>query len=106
MFYNDCTSHIIEQLLLDARVSVEGAIQDGAENYTETPLQLASAAGTIKHPIDRVPKMCSDTETTQKMCQIKMSNQVVSANIELNNKTVFNSKLFYWEVSSHQVQTV
>lgn len=25
---------------------MEGALQDGAENYTETPLQLASAAGS------------------------------------------------------------
>lgn len=24
---------------------MEGALQDGAENYTETPLQLAAAAG-------------------------------------------------------------
>uniref|UniRef100_A0A672KK29 Ankyrin repeat and BTB/POZ domain-containing protein BTBD11-A-like n=1 Tax=Sinocyclocheilus grahami TaxID=75366 RepID=A0A672KK29_SINGR len=39
----DAGADINSELLLDAPANVEGAIQDGAENYTETPLQLASA---------------------------------------------------------------
>ncbi|XP_014062978.2 ankyrin repeat and BTB/POZ domain-containing protein BTBD11-A isoform X2 [Salmo salar] len=44
----DTGADINSELLLDSRDSMEGALQDGADNNTETPLQLASAAGNFE----------------------------------------------------------
>lgn len=38
------------QLLLDAGAKVEGSVEHGEENYSETPLQLAAAVGKRCHP--------------------------------------------------------
>uniref|UniRef100_A0A8C6IFX1 Ankyrin repeat- and BTB/POZ domain-containing protein 3 n=1 Tax=Mus spicilegus TaxID=10103 RepID=A0A8C6IFX1_MUSSI len=37
-----------EQLLLDAGAKVEGSVEHGEENYSETPLQLAAAVGNFE----------------------------------------------------------
>ncbi|XP_037111258.1 ankyrin repeat and BTB/POZ domain-containing protein BTBD11-B isoform X2 [Syngnathus acus] len=44
----DAGANINSELLLDAKANVEGSSQDGMENYTETPLQLAAAAGNLE----------------------------------------------------------
>ncbi|XP_045894381.1 ankyrin repeat and BTB/POZ domain-containing protein BTBD11-B isoform X2 [Micropterus dolomieu] len=44
----DAGADINSELLLDAKANVEGSLQDGMENYTETPLQLVAAAGNFE----------------------------------------------------------
>uniref|UniRef100_A0A8C1ZHL7 BTB (POZ) domain containing 11b n=1 Tax=Cyprinus carpio TaxID=7962 RepID=A0A8C1ZHL7_CYPCA len=44
----DAGADINSELLLDAGANVEGSLQDGMENYTETPLQLVAAAGNFE----------------------------------------------------------
>ena len=43
-----CNDHLhIFQLLLEQGANVEGSVKVGEENYSETPLQLSSAAGKL-----------------------------------------------------------
>lgn len=44
------SGHSSLQLLLDAGAKVEGSVEHGEENYSETPLQLAAAVGKLPVP--------------------------------------------------------
>lgn len=46
------------QLLLDAGAKVEGSVEHGEENYSETPLQLAAAVGKSRR-VSSPPRVCA-----------------------------------------------
>ncbi len=85
-----------EQTILDTLESIEGEIEDKADNYAKIIKTMTAEAEAIKSEEDRTHKRRMTLEN-----RAKWLKDTLQANLEFIGKTKFKTELFSFSVSSN-----
>lgn len=85
-----------EQTILDTLESIEGEIEDKADNYAKIIKTMTAEAEAIKSEEDRIHKRRMTLEN-----RAKWLKDTLQANLEFIGKTKFKTELFSFSVSSN-----